>query len=260
MTAALVGHTGFVGSNLLRQHRFDARFNSKTIEQIAGQQFGLLVVSGMPAAKWVANGDPAGDRATLDRLWGAIRQVHAETVVIVSTIDVYPTPIAVDEETPIDPTGQQPYGKHRLILERLATEHFPRVLCVRLPGLFGPGLRKNAIHDLLHDHEVHKIHADGVFQFYNLCRLWADVRRALAAGLSLVNLATEPVSTREVAREAFGIEFTNDPGTRPARYDVRTRHAGLFGGFGGYLDPREHVLAELRAFVAAERDTSGVAA
>jgi nucleoside-diphosphate-sugar epimerase len=152
------------------------------------------------------------------------------------------------------------YGRHRLMLECLAAAQFPRVLCVRLPGLFGPGLRKNALFDLLHDHDLHKVHADGVFQFYNLCRLWADVRTALDAGLALVNLATEPVSIREVAREAFGMEFANDPGTRPARYDVRTRHAGLFGGCDGYLDPREEVLAELRAFVAAERGAARVAA
>ncbi|MBY0514562.1 MAG: hypothetical protein K2P78_11700 [Gemmataceae bacterium] len=260
MTAALVGHTGFVGSNLLRQHRFDARFNSKTVEQLAGQRFDLLVVSGLPAAKWVANGDPAGDRANLDRLWNAVRQARADTVVIVSTVDVYPTPIDVDEDTPIDAAAQQPYGRHRLLLERLAAGHFPRVLSARLPGLFGPGLRKNAVYDLLHANETHKVHAAGVFQFYNLCRLWADVRTALDAGLSVVNLATEPVSIREVAREAFGVEFANDPGTRPARYDVRTRHAALFGGFGGYLDPREEVLAELRAFVAAERAGARVAA
>jgi nucleoside-diphosphate-sugar epimerase len=260
MTSALVGHTGFVGSNLLRQARFDGLFNSKTIEQIAGQSFGLLVISGMPAAKWMANADPAGDRATLDRLWSALRQARAETVVVISTVDVYPLPIDVDESTPIDPAAQQPYGKHRLMLEQLTAAHFSRVLCVRLPGLFGPGLKKNAVYDLLHNNEIHKIHANGAFQFYNLARLWADIQTALNAGLSTVNFATEPVSIREVAREAFGLDFTHDPGTKPARYDVRSKHARLFGGHGGYLDPREEVLAELKAFVAAERDAARAAA
>lgn len=260
MTSALVGHTGFVGSNLLRQHRFDATFNSSNVEQLAGRAFDLLVVSAMPAAKWVANADPAGDRATLDRLWGAVKPARAQAVVLISTVDVYPTPIGVDEATPIDPAAQQAYGKHRLMLEYRAADHFPRVLCVRLPGLFGPGLKKNAVYDLLHDNEVHKVHANGVFQFYNLNRLWADVQTALAAGLSVVNFATEPVSIREVAREAFGLDFMNDPGTKPARYDVRTAHAGLFGGFAGYLDPREEVLAELRMFAAAERDSARAAA
>jgi nucleoside-diphosphate-sugar epimerase len=260
MPSALIGHTGFVGGNLARQHRFDDCFHSKTIEQIAGRRFDLLVSCGMPAAKWIANGDPAGDRAVLDHLWGCVKQASADTVVVISTVDVYPNPVGVNEETSINAAAQQPYGKHRLLLEQLAADHFPRSLAVRLPGLFGPGLKKNAVYDLLHDNEVHKVHASGVFQFYNLDRLWADVRTALAAGVSVVNIATEPVSVREVAARAFGIDFANDPGTRPARYDVRSKYATLYGGRDGYLYSREQVLAELRAFVAAERATAGAAA
>jgi nucleoside-diphosphate-sugar epimerase len=260
MPSALIGHTGFVGGNLARQHRFDECYNSKTIEGIAGRRFDLLVVSGMPAAKWVANRDPDADRAVLDRLWGCVKQVTADALVVVSTVDVYPNPVGVDEDAVIELTAQQPYGRHRLMLERLAATHFPRVLAVRLPGLFGPGLKKNAVYDLLHGNEVHKVHANGVFQFYNLDRLWADVRAALAAGLAVVNFATEPVSVRETAREAFGIDFANDPGTKPARYDVRSRHAALYDGRGGYLYSREQVLAELKAFVAAERVNPGAAA
>ena len=253
MTSALVGHTGFVGGNLAAQHRFDACFNSKNIESIAGRRFDLLVVSGMPAAKWIANGNPAGDRATLDRLWDCLKEVRADVVVVMSTVDVYPTPVGVDEDTPIDPSAQQPYGLNRLELERRAAAHFGRVLSVRLPGLFGPGLKKNAVYDLLHNNETHKIHANGVFQFYNLDRLWRDVQTALAAGLNVVNFATEPLSVREVAREAFGLDFANDTGTKPARYDVRTKHAERFGGCGGYLQSREQVFGELREFVKRER-------
>jgi len=35
-TAALIGYTGFVGGNLLAQRGFDALFNSRNIEEIAG--------------------------------------------------------------------------------------------------------------------------------------------------------------------------------------------------------------------------------
>jgi nucleoside-diphosphate-sugar epimerase len=254
MTDALIGHTGFVGSNLAAQHRFHTWFNSKNIEAIRGHRFELLVISGMPAAKWIANRDPASDRATLNRLWNCVSTCRADTVVVVSTVDVYPATVEVDEDTLIVPMYQQPYGENRLRLERLAARHFPRVLSVRLPALFGPGLKKNAVYDLLHDNAVHKIPSGGVFQFYNLEHLWHDIGTALAAGLEVVNFATEPVSMQEVAAEAFGIHFTNDPGGFPPHYDVRTRHAAIFGGRNGYLQPRGQVLGELRAFVAAQRN------
>ena len=257
MTSALIGHTGFVGSNLAAQHRFHTWFNSKNIEAIRGKRFGMLVVSAMPAAMWIANNDPEADQLVLDRLWSCLSACQAETVVVVSTVAVYPRPVGVTERTAIDPAAQTPYGRHRLKLEQLAAERFPRALSLRLPGLYGPGLKKNAVYDLLHDNEVHKLSAEAVYQFYNLNRLWRDIQTALAAGLSLVNLATEPVSIREVAREAFGFEFSNDPQTPPARYDVRSEHAECFGGADGYLENRGQVLAGLKAFVTAEQSRLG---
>ena len=55
MTDALIGYTGFVGSNLEATHEFGARYNSKNIAEIEGQSFGHLVCAGAPAKKWYAN-------------------------------------------------------------------------------------------------------------------------------------------------------------------------------------------------------------
>ncbi|MBN9518148.1 NAD(P)-dependent oxidoreductase [bacterium] len=253
MSDALIGHTGFVGGNLAAQHRFDAVFNSKTIESVRGRHFRRLVVSAMPAEMWVANRDPDGDRANLEKLWANLSQCRADEVAVISTVAVYATPIAVDEDTVIEPNFATTYGRHRLELERRARWHFPRVVAVRLPGLYGPGLKKNAVYDLLHDNQVNKLHAGASYQFYDTTRVWCDVEVALASGLRVVNLATEPVTVRDVARAAFGRDFTNDPGTRPACFDVRTKHAALFGGRDGYIETRAQVLAGLSRFVASER-------
>ena len=59
-----------------RQRPFDELYNSKNVEEIAGKSFGLLAVSAMPAAKWIANRDPDGDRAVLDRLTGCLRRLR----------------------------------------------------------------------------------------------------------------------------------------------------------------------------------------
>jgi nucleoside-diphosphate-sugar epimerase len=256
MRNALIGDTGFVGGNLLAQHEFEARFNSKNIDEIAGCEFDWLVVAGMPAAKWIANRDPERDRAVLEHLTGCLATARARQVVVISTVDVYPNPVGVDEGASIDGAAQQPYGRHRLMLEQMAASHFDRVLVVRLPGLFGRGLKKNAVYDLLHDNELGKLHAGGIFQFYGLDRLWNDVRIAAQAGVELVNFATEPVSIREIARQAFGIDFDNDTGVPPSRYDMRTKHAELFGGRSGYLCDRKQVLRELADFVIQERNAS----
>jgi len=254
MTSALVGHTGFVGGNLSRQHPFDETFNSKNIEQIRGRRYDLLVVSGAPAAKWIANREPEADRANLDGLMANLDAVEAASVVLISTVDVYPDPRGVDEDSPIDASQQHAYGRHRLLLEQFVERRFQGAVVVRLPALFGEGLKKNAIYDLLHDNDTHKIHCDAEFQLYNLDHLWHDVERIQRAGLTLVNVATEPVTMAEVARVAFGSEFNNRPSNEPPRYDFRTKHDRALGGTGGYLYGRQQVLDELRTFVARERE------
>jgi nucleoside-diphosphate-sugar epimerase len=253
MTSALVGHTGFVGGNLARQFAFTNTYHSRNIEQIRGKQYRLLVVSGAPAAKWIANREPEQDLANLRRLMDNLAAAEAASVVLISTVDVYPHPRDVDERTSIDPAQQHPYGRHRLMLEQFVQRRFSDTLVLRLPALFGVGLKKNAIYDLLHDHETHKIHCDALFQFYDLDNLWADIERIQQAGLRLVNLATEPISIAEIARVAFGFDFSNRLSSEPARYDVRTIHDRLLGGDRGYLYDKARILEELKAFVAHER-------
>ena len=253
MTRALVGSTGFVGGTLLRHVPFEAQFRSTNAHEMRGRRFDLFVVAGAPAEKWKANKDPDRDRAAIDGLIANVTAVEAAQAILISTVDVYPAPIEVDEDTTIDPAAQHAYGRHRLQLEEAFRAHFPHGLVVRLPALFGTGLKKNAVYDLLHDNEVRKINARGAFQFYDMSRLWEDLQRFTASDVRLINVTTEPVTIADVAREAFGIPFDNDPGTPAARYDVRTRHDRRFGGRGGYLYDRLSVLDAMRRFVEIER-------
>jgi nucleoside-diphosphate-sugar epimerase len=251
MATALIGHTGFVGGNLARQRRFDDFYNSRNVEDIAGRSFDLVVCSGAPAEKWKANQDPDADRRTLDRLWSALRQARAAKVVLISTVDVYARPDGVDEDSDVGRGEATAYGRHRHDLERRVSENFDS-LVVRLPGLFGEGLKKNIIYDFLHNNNVDRVDARSVYQFYWLGNVWRDVSAALDAGLSLVNFATEPTSVAEVARAAFGFEFTNAPPGAPARYDFRTRHAAVFGGQGDYIAGKAQVLDEMRRYVSGQ--------
>ena len=250
--SALIGHTGFVGGNLLRQRTFDDCFNSTNIEQIAGRRFDLVVVCGVRAEKWKANADPVGDLESIHRLTRVLDQVEARKLVLISTVDVFINPAGVDEDSPTPLDGLHAYGRNRRLLEEIVASRFDAHV-VRLGGLYGHGLKKNIIYDFLNDNETHKIDSRGVFQFYNLDRLWTDIERTMDAALPLVHLPTEPVSVVEVARAAFGREFTNEVVAAPARYDIQTRYASTFGGANPYLERKRDALAGIAAFVARER-------
>ena len=254
MTRCLIGHTGFVGGNLLAQASFGETYNSKNIHAIRGKEFKEIWCAGVSATKWQANKFPEEDWQGIKRLLDDLSTVRAERFVLISTIDVYKTPVGVDENTPIEMEGHHPYGIHRRRVEEAVAERFPIHHIIRLPGLFGPGLKKNIIYDFLHGNQVENIHADAVFQFYGLGDLTRQIRTAIEHALPIINFATEPVSVREVAKHAFGIDFDNKPFPNPPRYDMQTRYGAFFGSSSPYLFSKDEVLNQIAAFVQSCRE------
>jgi NAD-dependent epimerase/dehydratase family protein len=249
MAHALLGYTGFVGGNLDRDARFDARYRSSDIDEIRGRSFDLVVSAALPAAKWLANRDPNADWATVSRLIEALEHVEAEEFVLVSTVDVYGRPHGVYEDDRPSPDGATPYGAHRFRFEEFVRNRFARAVVIRLPGLFGPGLRKNVLFDLLHERQLEAIDPGSVFQWYDVRDLWADIGRIRACGLSLVNLATAPIATECILAEHFPeLEVGGSRGPS-VRYDVQTRHAEPLGGDPPYVRSEPEVLSRIARFV-----------
>ncbi|MCI8853174.1 MAG: sugar nucleotide-binding protein [Lachnospiraceae bacterium] len=150
MQTALVGYTGFVGSNLAKTHEFTKLYNSKNIREAMGLAPDLLVYAGVRAEKFLANQEPGRDLASVQEAFSNIRGIRPQKLVLISTIDVFQRPVEVDEETPVEEKNLQPYGANRYRLEQQVREEYPDALIVRLPGLYGENLKKNFIYDLIH--------------------------------------------------------------------------------------------------------------
>ena len=250
---ALVGYSGFVGGNLLRQQDFKAEYNSKNIAEIRGKSFDTVVCCGAPAAKWIANKEPESDKANIDSLIAHLTTVETGLFVLISTVDVYREPIAVDETTDITAENLHPYGLNRYRLEQFVKSHFKNHIILRLPGLFGFGLKKNVIYDFLNNNNIDKIESRSEFQFYNLDNLSRDIQLAHDKQISLLNLSSEPVSVKELAQYCFGIDFNNQCQADPVRYDFRTAYASQFGKNGYYLYDKRSVLDDMKHFVERTR-------
>jgi nucleoside-diphosphate-sugar epimerase len=253
MAKGIIGYSGFVGSNLARQIDFDKLYNSKNIDEIRGESFEELYCAGAPGAKWLANKHPEEDGRNIQKLLTNLAQVTVDRFVLISTVDVYRVPDLVDESSSIKTEALEPYGKNRRKIEQFVESRFPVFNIVRLPGLFGKGLKKNMIYDFIHLNEIEKIHSEAEYQFYNLDRLTSDVEIAIKNELRIVNFATEPVKVKEVVAYAFDSEFKSEPYSRPARYDMRTKYAHLYGSKTPYMIWKNQVLEEIKAFVQSER-------
>lgn len=145
----LVGSTGFVGGNLLAKHTFAAECHSSDITAQYGTRPDLCVYAGVPAAMFLANADPEADLAVMRAARENIRQIAPKRLVLISSIAVLADSRGVYEDSPVQDTeGLPAYGKNRLQLERWVREDFPDALIVRLPALYGAGIRKNFLFDL----------------------------------------------------------------------------------------------------------------
>jgi dTDP-4-dehydrorhamnose reductase len=252
MYSCLIGHTGFVGSTLLRQSKFDACYRSTTIGEIVGQSFDVVVCAGAPAQKWIANREPEQDLDKIEKLIRHLKTVKCKTFILISTVDVFGSPLSVDESTPVIEDGLHAYGLHRRLLEKFVENHFANHLIVRLPGLVGPGLRKNVIFDIQNNNNLHAIDSRGVFQFYPMVNLWYDIQTTLHAGLQLVHLTAAPVSVADISTKGFGKSFDNVLANTPAIYDMRTCHAKIFGAASHYQYSARETIQAVRAYAQSE--------
>ena len=145
---ALVGYTGFVGGNIAASGKIDQRYNSSNIEEAFGTKPDLLIYAGLRAEKFLAEKFPEKDLESIENAKENIRKIAPEKLVLISTIDVYQESSGVTEES--EANGQGNYGANRANLERWVREAYPDSLIVRLPGLFGKGIKKNFIYDFIH--------------------------------------------------------------------------------------------------------------
>ena len=250
---ALIGSTGFVGSTLCHQADFSAFYRSSTIDKVAERSFDCVVCTAAPAQKWIANKEPSADLKNIERLIEHLKTVSCDTFVLISTVDVFKSPIGIDEDTVVDESELHPYGLHRRLLEKFVESHFDNHLIIRLPGLVGPGLRKNVIFDLLNDNNLHLIDSRAMYQFYPMVNLWSDIQTALSAGLQLVHLTAAPISVADVSKQGFGKPFDHPWVNLPATYDMKTKHAQIFGAAGPYQYSERETILAIRAYAQSER-------
>jgi hypothetical protein len=253
MTSALIGHTGFVGGNLALSSHYDLLVNRRNLSEIHGASLDRLICAGVPAAKWIANQHPQEDIANIRRLEAALATIRVRTFILISTIDVYPRMTGADENDLCTGETNHAYGEHRLRFEYFVRDRFPHAHIVRLPALFGHGLKKNAIYDLLHDNRLDRINAASRFQWYPLSRLPQDLGTIEAHGLPLINLFTEPIEMRTILEDLFVGKLAGQCPDPQADYDLRTRHGRLFGGDSRYVMNSASVMTHLREFIRQER-------
>lgn len=239
---ALIGYTGFVGFNLNLKYNFTHKYNSKNINEIIGKKFDCIVCCGISALKWWANLHPNEDLQLIQQLLNILKQVETKKFVLISTIDVYDNVSnECNEDSVICSDNNHAYGKNRHYVETFVMETFVNCTCIRLPGLFGYGLKKNIIYDYLND-KLHELNVNSSFQWYNVSNLFLDMRKFLNE--KVVNFVTEPI-TNEDLHYVF-CKYKNNITYAPTNkglvtYNIKSKY--------GYINTKKNVLGQIEKYI-----------
>lgn len=249
MRAALIGYTGFVGGNLKQQYSFTDFYNSKNFLEMENQKYDLVVCAGVSAVKWMANKEPEKDLAGIKALENVLATIHAKQFILISTVDVYPLTKDQDERFDCSSIENHAYGSHRLAFETFCQEKFGGCTIIRLPGLFGDGLKKNVIYDLLNNNCLEMINTKSSYQYYYLKYLWHDIQKALENNIKLINFFTEPVPTDEIITTFFPSKSVGDKAIPEGHYDLHTKYASCWNNNGNYIYTKNEVMEQLSEFI-----------
>ncbi len=252
----ILGWTSHVGQTLFHQLLTAGieptdigTYNSKNLQEIRGATFGTLYIACMPTTKWWTNLHPENDQAVLDTVLAALATVKADKVVLLSTVDVLQSDVQANEKS--EAWADHSYGFHRRLLEIQVQSQWPTTSHIlRLPALFGRGLKKNALYDLIHDNNVAFICLDSVFQWYNLAHLLRDCDTYVRLDIRVGHMLSPPISMREIVQRWFPHKMGVCVGNNSVQYNLTTSHGGCKDG--SYTCTKKHILQQMGEWISWE--------
>jgi nucleoside-diphosphate-sugar epimerase len=206
-TNALIGHTGFIGSNLKQEKKFNFKkfYNSKNIDKIINKDFNLVLCAGTYSKIWIANKKPKNDLKSIKRLIKNLEQINCRIFILISTIEVYGKKSRKNEKSKIFLSKKKsPYINNRIYLENFIKKKFSNYLIIRLPIIYGKNFKKNCIYDLLNKNQINELNGSDLIQILNVNQLPGFIFFALKKKINEVNISPEPIRLSHIAKKLFG--------------------------------------------------------
>lgn len=230
----LLGGNGFVGSGFARV--LEAKkipFAIITRENYAayiGKRCDILINANGNSKKFLAKDDPKTEfSASVTSVRHSLVDFRYSTYVFLSTSDIYPDctrPALTVEDQNIDPSRQSAYGFHKYLAEQCVRHAAQNWLIIRQGGFVGPGLKKNAVYDILHGEKLW-VHPDSRFQFIHTEDSAAAILTLIAQGHAhdVINVTGRgTVSAAEIMAMA-GRTLPAPTDVLPVTYEISTEKA-----------------------------------
>ena len=227
---ALIGYTGFIGSILKKDISGDF-FNSENISKINEKSYDVVYFAGVHGVKWVANKNPKEDKENIDNLYEFLKNTKCKKLILISTISVY---------------DNEPYGINRKNFEdRLLSIFKENILIIRLPAVFGDGIKKNLLFDMLNDKVTKEINILDTYQWYNVNQIKSDIDKFMSSNEKIIEFYPEPISNRELV-QLFKKKFS-------LIEDIKSCYIQNIKPKNGYIYNSNKVINDLKKFIDGYR-------
>ncbi len=228
----VLGGRGYVGSAFVRacetRGLAPVIIGREEYEANVGSTFDVLINANGSSSKILASRQPMDDfDASVRTVRRSLLDFRTGLYVHLSSCDVYAdcsSPATTREELAgDDPVGQSAYGFHKWLAEECVRHAASRWLIFRLGGMVGPGLRKNAIFDILNGGPVW-LDPQSRLQFMSTDVVAATVLELVDRQTQgrVFNLCGEGTVRIADAIEWSGREIPIAPGAPVVTYDVTT--------------------------------------
>lgn len=228
----ILGGKGLVGSAFVRWCERNGRpyrvINRQEYASCIGQACDLLINANGNSRKLLATTDPIADfDANVRSVRASLSDFRFRKYVYISSCDVYPdcsSPDTTCESLTPDPAAQSPYGFHKYIGEACVRHSAADWLIFRFGGFVGPGLKKNAVYDVLRGGPLFLDPASEL-QFLHTDKAAEIVMRVaeMGAGREIFNLCGAGLVSLEEVMQTAGGPVTVQPGSPRVRYEIDLR-------------------------------------
>ena len=227
MRNALIGYSGFIGSNLKNDIKNCEYYNSKNIEKIKNKTFNKIYCTANDSRIWYVNKNPKKDLKNIQLLLSKLQKVKCNFFILISSIEIYKNNKnkSINELVKNRLSKISNYGNNRLYFENEIKKLFVNHLIVRLPIVYGKNFKKNIIYDIINNKDVHSINQQDVLQFYPVNYLFKDIKLLIQNNISVANLASEPLQASEITNK---FKIIKNLTKKKRNYNMQSIHSDIF--------------------------------
>jgi nucleoside-diphosphate-sugar epimerase len=225
----VIGGTGFVGSayaRLFERKGLPFRIiRREDFDSLRDTSCDILINANGNSKKFLADQDPNGEfEASVSSVLRSLTAFKFDKYVHLSTGDVYPAqscPEQSREDIGIPVERLSRYGLHKFLAEQLVRNYAKKWLVVRMGGFVGPGLKKNAVYDILNDQPVW-LSPDSELQFIQTDTAAELVWNMVENGVTgeVVNLGAEGVLNLAEFHRSVESSSIYKPEAKPVRFEL----------------------------------------